>query len=1155
MAKFNLTEAQSRAVAHRSGAMLISAGAGSGKTRVLVERLLDRICRDGLDIDRFLIITYTRAAAAELRSRILSSLAERLREDPTNRQLRRQTALVYQAQIGTIHSLCAAILRENAQVCGIRPDFRQMDEAEQKVRKAEVLREVLQKRYREMDEGFRALVDTLGAGRDDSALEEITLSTYDAVQSHPDPEAWLEAQIGAPAPDCDAAETPWGALLLRRARARTEFWLRRMEEGAELFPEIPRLEEAYGESWRETCLSLRGFLEALDRGWDAACRFGDIDFPKAKALRGLDQPLALRLKALRLNCKKRMSKVTGSFDALSAEHMEDIARLKPVCDALFSLVRDFSRAYGEDKQRRAALDFSDLEHLTLRLLTEADGSPRPLARELRSRYEEILVDEYQDCNRVQERIFQALSRDGTNVTMVGDVKQSIYRFRLADPGLFLEKYAAYADEPEAGEARRVILPENFRSDPGVLAAVNQLFSRIMSRELGELDYGEREALRPGAERPATPGAFELIALETGEAERLAAEAEAVAERISRLLRSGMRVPAGGGERPLEAGDIAILLRATRNRDSLFAAALEARGIPAFCVKASDSLRDRREVNWAISILQVVDNPRQDIPLIAALECPVWGFTQDELARIRCHDREGSFYDALLAAAEEGGRCADFLRSLSALRLAAADLSTEQFLRHLYRVTGLPELAEARQSGASANLDLLLEQAIRLSGSGSRGVFGFLNRLREAEQREASPLSGAAGGGSGVTITSIHGSKGLEYPVVLLADMGKQFNRSDSRKSLLIHPQLGAGPQITDRERGIRYPGLARLACAARIDNETLSEEMRVLYVAMTRAKQKLIVFCSHSDTEKYLASLEETARALEPQALEDCKSPGDWLLATALHLEEAGDWRIRRLRFGEGEEAERLPEEAEAAAAAQSVPEALVREIRAALDWQYSRSADTRLPSKLTATELKGGFAAREAAEGAELLRPALRSRDFRAPAFLREGEPEAQERGTALHLAMQYADLHACVTPEGAAEQLRLLRERRMLTQRQADAVDPERLTRFCVSDLGQRLLQAPHLHREFKFSLLLPARRFDSRGSGEILLQGVIDCWLEEKDGLVLLDYKTDRVTKETQQARAEHYAGQLEAYAYALEAITGRPVKEKRIYFFATGEAVAL
>ena len=1151
MAKFDLTEAQRRAVDHRGGAMLISAGAGSGKTRVLVERLMDRICRDGLDIDRFLIITYTRAAAAELRSRILSSLAQRLRENPADRQLRRQTALVYQAQIGTIHSVCAAILRENAQLCALRPDFRQMDEAEQAVRKAEVLREVLQQRYREMDEGFRALVDTLGAGRDDKSLEEITLSTYDAVQSHPDPEGWLEAQISAPLPEGDASETVWGALLLRRARDRTAFWLRRMEEGAKRLPEIPKLEEAYGESWRETCLSLRGFLEALDRGWDEACRFGEISFPKAKGLRGLDQPLSLRMKALRLSCKSRMKKVTGGFDALSAEHMGDIARLKPVCDALFRLVRDFSRAYGEDKQRRAALDFSDLEHLTLKLLTEADGSPRPLARELRSRYEEILVDEYQDCNRVQERIFQALSRDGSNVTMVGDVKQSIYRFRLADPGLFLEKYAAYADDPAPGEARRVILPENFRSDPGVLEAVNQLFTRIMSRELGELDYGEREALRPGLGGEASEDAFSLIAVETGEEDRLTAEAEAVAEEVLHLLHSGMTVPDSGAERPLRPGDIAILLRATRNRDGIFAEALQRRGIPAVCLKASDSLRDRREVNWALSILQVVDNPRQDIPLIAALESPVWGFTQDRLAQIRCYDREGSFYDALLAAAEQEADCADFLAQLSALRLAAADLSTENFLRHLYRVTALPELAEARQSGASANLELLLEQAIRMSAAGSRGLFGFLNRLRESELRDATPLSGSGGGGEGVTITSIHGSKGLEYPVVLLADLGKKFNRSDSRKSLLIHPQLGVGPKVTDRERGIQYPGLARLACAGKIDNETLSEEMRVLYVAMTRAKQKLLVFCSHKEPEKLLASLEETARALEPQALEDCQSPAEWILAAALHLGAEGPWRIRSLRPG----GDTAAETEAGTAQLPPPPEELCREIRAALDWQYSRPADTRLPSKLTATELKGGFAAREAAEAAEMLQPGLRSRDFRPPAFLRAAELSPADRGTALHLAMQYADLAACSTREGAKEQLRLLRERRMLTPAQAEAADPERLLQFCTSPLGQRLLRAPRLQREFKFSLLVPAKRFDSGGTGEILLQGVIDCWLEEEDGLTLLDYKTDRVTKESQQLRAEHYAPQLEAYAYALEAITGRPVVEKLIYFFATGEAVAL
>ena len=1163
MADFQLTPAQAAAVNHRGGPLLISAGAGSGKTRVLVERLMDLVCGGEADIDRFLIITYTRAAAAELRSRILEALYARLAKDPGSRRLRRQTALVYQARIGTIHSFCAALLRENAQRCGLRPDFRQMDEGEQASVRAEVLAEVLDARYAALTEEFRSLADAFGAGRDDRALADIVLATYDAVQSHPDPAAWLEGQIAAPAPAGDAASTPWGALLLSRARARARYWLARMTEAASDLEAVPALAAAYGDSFGGTVQSLQGFLAALDRGWDAACAAGDIDFPRLKPLRGMgEDPAVLAAKAVRDACKARMKKVTGGFDSTSGELMADMAQVRPLTDALFRLVRDFAEAYRAEKARRAALDFSDLEHLTLELLLDrATGRPTAQALEVSRRYEEILVDEYQDCNRVQELIFQAASRAGQNLTMVGDVKQSIYRFRLADPSIFLEKYAAYADAPPPPgpdglrQGRRVILSENFRSDAGILAAANDLFRLTMSRELGELDYGEQEALIPGPGAADTPDAFELRVAACGDGERVETEAEAVAARIEALLREGFPVADAAGLRPLEPGDVAILLRASRGRDTVYAAALEKRGIPAVCLKAGDNLLDRREVDWAVSLLQVIDNPRQDIPLIAALRSPVWRFTEDRLARVRCAAREGCFYDALLAAGETDPLCAAVLRQLADFRLAAAELPTDRLLARLYAATGLPAAAEAREPGASANLDLLLDYARSFEQAGYRGLYSFVERLRETAQQGAAALTTAAGGGRGVRVTTVHGSKGLEYPVVVLADLMKKFNKADTKKPLLIHPALGAGPKLADRVRGIEYPTLARLACAAKLDNESLSEELRVLYVAMTRARRKLIAFCTMKDPEKTRLALSLGSRPpLSAQALEDCASPGEWVLTASLALGEQGCWRWLPVDCPPAE----APEEQ---AAEMEVPPdpALAASIRAGLDWRYRREADTRLPSKLTATELKGGYAQQEAAQEAEPLIPALRPSDFRAPVFTQKpGTLTPAEKGTALHLAMQYADPDCCATPEAAAQEVARLQDRHMLTPAQAEAVDPAALSRYDQSALGRRVRAADRVHREFKFSLLVPAARLlpgaEAGGSAaQVLLQGVVDCWLETEAGITLIDFKTDRVTPATQQARAKAYAPQLDAYAYALETMTGKPVTQRIVYFFATGEAV--
>ena len=1153
MADFPLTPAQRSAVEHRGGPLLIAAGAGSGKTRVLVERVLDRILRDGLDVDRFLLITYTRAAAAELRGRIQDALSRALEDDPGSLQLRRQLTLVNSASIGTIHSFCASLLRENAALCGLRPDFRQMDAAEEAVVRAQVLDALLEERYEEMAPAFRLLADTMGAGVDDAALKRVVLQTYDAVQSHPDPEAWLRDRWEAPIPEGDVSGTPWGELLLRSGKRSADFWLRRLRAARASLSAEPRLEAAYGPSLDGAAASLEGFRKALDTGWDAAWSYGEITYPKLGPVRGMgDHPLALEIKEIWKRCKGRMKKVTARFETSSAGHEEDFRAVRPVTDSLFRLTADFSRAYGAEKKRRGALDFSDLEHLALGLLTEYEA-PSPLALEVSGRYDEILVDEYQDCNRVQERIFRAISREGRNITMVGDVKQSIYRFRLADPSLFLEKYASYSDTPGEGEGRRVLLRENFRSDAGILRAVNEAFSRLFSRELGELEYGEAEALLPGAGAPREPGAFEVRLLESPEG-GLEAEAEAVALRISRLLEEGIRV----GDRPLEAGDIAILLRSARNRDRYFASALQRRGIPAVCRKTGEGLTERREVIWALSLLQIIDNPRQDIPLIAALRSPVWGFTADQLAALRTDCREGCLYDALVRRAETDPLCARVKTELGQYRLLAADLTADRLLTELYARTGLPAAAEAREKGSSLWLEELARCARDLGAAGCRGLFRFVLRLREAEQRQVNAASAGSVTGSGVTITTIHDSKGLEYPVVLLADLGHLFHRTEDDSPILIHPELGAGPLRMDRERGIVYRTLPRLAAAEQLSRESLSEELRVLYVAMTRGKQKLILFLRCRDKTTDMGRLALWADTpIEPQALADCRSMGEWLAIAALSLGGKGDWALLPAETPPPEE--ELPQAAPASAEREDTGD-LEETLRGILRWRYPHGADTRLPSKLTATALRETVRQAEAGEGAEELdrsrAASAAERALRLPAFLQgtEGLTPA-EKGTALHLAMQYARPEACRTPTEAAAEVARLREKRFLRPDQAEAVDPRKLSEWYASPLGRRVLAAEGVHREFKFSLLAPASLLDPAGTGEILLQGVVDCWLEEKDGITVIDYKTDRVSRSGEAARAETYAPQLRAYAWALERITGNKVRAAYVYFFATGDAVAV
>lgn len=1131
-----LTEMQRAAVGHRGGALLISAGAGSGKTRVLIERLMSLV-EEGADVDRFLVITYTRAAAAELKERLSRAIAERLAQDPGNRQMRRQAALVYRMRIDTIHAFCADLIREFAPVLDVKPDFRQLEPAEAEALLEQSLEELLERRYEEMTPEFAALADMLGAGRDDAALCRIVLETRGAVQSHPDPEGWMAEQSALLREEEDAGATPWGKYLLQRAERQVLYWRGRMEALVPALREDEDTSKKYLPSWLDTLNDLDRLLAAVRAGWDETWRFGSVAFPGFSAVKGRkDDPFLAAVKRTRDDCKKAMEKLLAGFEAPGAELLGDMARMRPVIEALYALVTELGEEYAANKRRRGVLDFNDLEHLALRLLTEPEGGPARAA-EVAGRFQEILVDEYQDVNRLQEAIFGAVSREGRNVTMVGDVKQSIYRFRLADPDIFLEKYDQYADWPApAGEPSRILLSHNFRSRPEILDTVNFVFSRLMSPELGELRYGEREAMLPGR---TDPGAFdeavEFDFCQTPEEEdKLAYEAACVAGRVKELLRSGATVE---GE-PLRPGDVAILLRSPKGAGEAFRAALEAQGLPAAVVGGAEGLFDCFENGYLLSLLRVIDNPMQDIPLIAALRGPVWGFSADELAMIRAAAPKEDLYTALRARAETDEHCADFLRELERWREKAMGLPADVLIRELLAATGLPALAEARQSGASERLYAVQSYARDCEDADCRGLYGFLQRVDSARQPTLRRESGG-----GVRIMSVHASKGLEFPVVILADLGRAVNLSDSKRPLLIHRELGAGPRLTDRERGIVYPTLSRVAIAAKLNNEAMSEDLRVLYVAMTRAREKLICVFSAPEPEEKLEKLRlGLTDPPAPELLEKRACFADWLLS-ALLCDPAFSYSLLTPPDA--------PEEGESPAAGETTADpALTEALRRSLRWEPPM-ASRGLPSKVTATALKSGFRAAEAAEEAEELAPVA---DFRRetlprPRFI-TGETglTPAERGTALHMAMQLLDFAHVGSEEEIAGELRRLRELRLLTPEQAEAAEPARLLRFFRSELGRRALAAESLRREFKFSVLIPARELYGRGEGEVLLQGVVDLFFEEEDGLVLVDFKSDRIRKAEREQRAAEYAGQLSAYAEALRRITGRPVKEKHLFFFA-------
>ena len=1191
---FPLTEEQQKIVDDRGGQLLVSAAAGSGKTRVLVERLMDRVTREGEDIDRFLVITYTKAAAAELRGRIAQELSARLAQTPGDRRLRRQSTLIYQAPISTIHSFCADLLRENSHLLELDPDFRLCDEGEGLAIQAQVLEEVLERQYVDMapDGPFARLVDTLSAGRDDSRLAAIVLDIFGRIQSHPKPEQWLEEQralwrrldsiVGA-------EDTPWGALLLEQVRRQAEASAGQLKQALELSRQDELLAQNYAPGLEQTAAETEELIWAAGRGWDAARGLLPVSFPKAGAKRKRHQPadearaaaVTEQVKALRTTAKKRLDGLCALLDGDSGEKLDELKQVRPAVLALLELVGEFSRAYAGEKARRGVLDFSDLEHLSVRLLWDGHGAT-DLARRCAQRYAEVMVDEYQDTNQVQNVIFNAISDDGRKLFQVGDVKQSIYRFRLADPTIFLEKYRRFADgdQAEEGQPRRRVLSRNFRSQPPVLEGCNDLFRNIMSTELGELDYTDDQALVPGLPGDGRQEPVELdvvdlsclgeMAQEDREDKDLL-EARLAARRIRQMLDAPMLVGQGEEARPLTPSDVMLLLRSPGKVLPQYIRALEEQGIP-WSAEVGDDFFQSTEVSVALSLLEVVDNPRQDVALIAALRSPVYGFTGDQLALIRA-GHSGDFYSAVTTAAREGDEpCRRFLEELEQLRFGMGDRTCRQLIWHIYQRTNLLGLFSAMDPSGRRRDHLLALYALagQLEDAGCTTLFQFLLRLqRMRESGKDLKLPAAGRGGEGVSILSIHRSKGLEKPVVLVCGLYRLFNTSDFNRPVLFHPEYGVGPRGLDEGRMVEYPTLARQGVALQLRRELLAEELRLLYVAMTRARDKLILTMGLPRGRKTVESLRDSlSLPMDPVVLGEALCPGQWVLLHALTRPEGAalrdgialpevaasglgtSWDIRWEDGASLQEAGAADAPGNGGEDREEEPVSL-----SALAWQYPHGGAVDMPSKLTATQLRrdGAMPVRE--EEPENKAPGRRQGV--RPRFVTQqtGLTPAQ-RGTALHMAMQYLPVHGAHDEGTIRAELERLVSGGFLTPEQGEAVKPEKLAAFYRSPLGKAVERAGMCRQEFKFSVLVPAEDYRPGTEGEqVLLQGVIDCWFQDEQGITVLDFKSDHLSPGQEKSRGEEYRPQLEAYARALSAILDRPVSRKVLWFFATDTAVEL
>ena len=1187
MAEIRLTPSQQAAVDHRGSALLVSAAAGSGKTKVLVDRLMAMVCDpvQPANLHEFLIITYTKAAAAELRGKIAAELSRRLALRPNDRHLQHQMRLVYLTEISTVHAFCGNLLRTYGHVLEIPADFRVAEEAEANALKGRCLEQVLEDAYRQMDvnPALRRAVDVLGYGRDDRGIAGAVETLYRAAQCHPDPDRWLA--------DCAAAldlsryggcaETPWGESLLARLDAFLRSQIRALRRAIGEMTGIAALEKAYVPAFSQLADQLSGLLEV--RRWDDVCRAFPREFSRLSPVRKFEDKAALeRWKGVRSRCIEGLRDWQNVFYGSDAEVLGDLAVSAEALQGAIELTRALTEVFRREKRRRRILDFGDLEHDSIRLLTDRQsGRSTAVAREVAERYREVLVDDYPDSNEVQERIFEAISREGRNRFLVGDVKQSIYRFRLADPSIFLEKYRTYAGHEEAapGEPCKILLSENFRSRPEILRAVNDVFRAVMSPEVGDLAYGDGEALKPGLTFPPPPSPpVELHCMEPGPdgegalpADKGRREAAFVAERIARLL-AGETLSDGDGTRPIRPEDIVILLRSVNSAASDYLDALHARGIPCVCDRG-ESVLDSREVETFLAILQVLDNPHRDIPLVTALSSPVFGFTADDLAAVRAGQRTGDFYDALCAAAADLERARTFLSWLTSARQKVQWLPLRELVRQVYEKTKLEAVYGAMEGGAKrrVNLQTFLEFASAFGAERNATLMELLDYLEDQRKQGMSLQPGTSAAGGAVQIMSIHKSKGLEFPVVILADLSRRFNTEDQRQNVMTHPKLFAASGVVDRDNGVRFPTVGKKAIALQIQQESLSEEQRVLYVAMTRAKERLIMtYCSKYLTRELEAIAAEAAEPVEPDFAARARNPGWWVLSEALCRTEAGElfavggrparvsvhadaWLIRYHAAAEPQTACAAAGEAEAAPELRLPDPA---EIRSGLDYRYPYAAAAAVPSKLTATQLKGRQEDREASEeAAPLLSPPVKA--LRRPDFVTSARGlSPTERGTANHLFLQFARYDACRTAEGIAGEVRRMVDEAFLTPEQAEAVAQEQILRLFQSDLGRRIFTCGEVRREMKFSLLVDAGMYYEDVAGEqVMLQGVVDCLLLEPEGLTVIDFKTDRVVPGGEGDRVRYYAGQIRAYGMALRRIYGKPVRACILYFLQTGSAVTV
>ena len=1247
------TKEQQEVIDSRDCNLLVAAAAGSGKTAVLVERIIQIITNKEktVDIDSLLVVTFTNAAAAEMRERIGDAIGKALEKNPEDSHLQNQLVLLNKASITTIHSFCLEVIKSNFHNIDLDPNFRIGDETECTILKLETIEEIFEEFYEEKEDDFYKLVESYSEKRGDTNLQQMVLSIYSFVMSSPYPMKWLEDSVQDfnIDDDFDFSTSKWAKIILDTIKIQVNGIVNNFDKALEMVEGIEEL-ETFADKLKIEYKMIKRLLDSCDESWEDAYRAAiTLEFENyAKGVKRIPKGAEEyikdakdKAKKIRDDSKKSLESIQNStFNKDVSALNKEIEMLYPIVNSLSKILKRFIDLYSERKREKGIIDFNDIEHFALAILTKEDENgninPSDVALEYREKFYEIFIDEYQDSNFVQEVLLSTIAKIQTpNRFMVGDVKQSIYRFRQAKPEIFLEKYATYGIE-KGEKNRKIMLYKNFRSRKEVIDSCNYVFENIMSKNIGEIEYTKDEALNLGAsfkenleEKVIVGGPTEIHLMEKAQKtieesqndeEQPEEELDNIqleARMVGKIIKNLMAPDEKGNTykvydkklddyRVVDFKDIVILLRATSAWAPVFADELINMGIPTYADTGMGYF-DTIEIKTVMSFLRIIDNPMQDIPLLSVLKSPILpctSFTPEDFIDIRLENNNTNLYECMRLISESEDeekkeireKCRNFLKDLKEYKEKSLYMSTDEFLWHLYMKSGYYAYVGALPSGSQrqANLKILFERAKQFEETSFKGIFNFINFIDKIKKSNSDMGSAKTLGENAnvVRIMSIHKSKGLEFPIVFCSAMSKNFNTMDFKKDMLYHYELGFGPQLVDIDRRISYPSIAKEALKYKMNLENLSEEMRILYVALTRAKEKLILTGSVKDIPGTLYKWGKNLDGDSPVSQYDvlkAKNYLDWIMPSVLKHKDFNEIRkaynIEALSqsnhdskwsFDTWERDDVIVEEKEEETNIESLLKEMEEksnesdyslQIYEKLNYVYPYEESVKVSASISVSEIKKIQSVHEEDYSKPMYEEKI---TLKRPLFIQEDEAKnkisPQERGTIVHLVMEVIDLNKINTLDEIKSQIKDLIKKEIISEKQSLVINPFKIYKFFKSNIGKRALLSHFIKREQSIYSQIKMNDIylnneDIQNNREtyeeesLMLRGIIDLYFEEDDEIVIVDYKTDYIDEDNKQEVIDRYRKQLDLYAEALNKLTGKRVKEKYLYLFNIDEEVKL